>query len=399
MAVSMKDVAKLADVSVMTVSRVVNQSAPVDDDTRKKVEEAIKKLHYAPNLLARRLRQQHPQAQQNTALMYAVYEHYREAARLNMPYPKSPGQGKKLGVAMVFKEQPFNREIEQNIRHQAELAGFDASNLLFLDNHYDPEIGLKNAEFILFSHPNLFIEYQADVKVNHIIAAKFQDAGIPILAVDIPVPGAPFVGVNNWQAATMGGAHLAKLITERWGGWNAVDLIALLQNPAGGDVTMLRSEGFAAALIDAFGSAAEEKIVRVDGGLGRLEEGKIAMKQVLADFPAAKRIAVTSVNEETMAGVIQAMQEAGRWNPADALIITLGVDDLGKSQIRDGLSNAGVAFFPEKYGEYLLPAACAIIEGAPVPSHIYVENHIITPDTIEQFYPQHAGAFYGNEHS
>ena len=63
MAVSMKDVAKLADVSVMTVSRVVNQSAPVDDDTRKKVEEAIKKLHYAPNLLARRLRQQHPQAQ------------------------------------------------------------------------------------------------------------------------------------------------------------------------------------------------------------------------------------------------------------------------------------------------------------------------------------------------
>ncbi len=53
---SMKDVAKLAGVSVSTVSRVINKTIPVDDKTRKMVESAIKKTNYRPNLLARGLR-------------------------------------------------------------------------------------------------------------------------------------------------------------------------------------------------------------------------------------------------------------------------------------------------------------------------------------------------------
>ena len=90
---------------------------------------------------------------------------------------------------------------------------------------------------------------------------------------------------------------------------------------------------------------------------------------------------------KTMAGVIAALQEAERWNREDLIVITLGVDDLGKTQIREGVSDAGVAFFPEKYGEYIIPAACAILEGAPVPSHMYIENEIITKDNIDRFYP------------
>ena len=53
---SMKDVAKLAGVSVSTVSRVINNTVPVDENTRKKVQSAIKKTNYRPNLLARGLR-------------------------------------------------------------------------------------------------------------------------------------------------------------------------------------------------------------------------------------------------------------------------------------------------------------------------------------------------------
>ena len=53
---SMKDVARLAGVSESTVSRVLNQSLPVDETTRLKVEEAVRKLNYRPNLLAKGLR-------------------------------------------------------------------------------------------------------------------------------------------------------------------------------------------------------------------------------------------------------------------------------------------------------------------------------------------------------
>jgi LacI family transcriptional regulator len=49
---SIQDVAKLAQVSPMTVSRVLNKSAPVKEETRQRVEQAIENLRYVPNRLA-----------------------------------------------------------------------------------------------------------------------------------------------------------------------------------------------------------------------------------------------------------------------------------------------------------------------------------------------------------
>ena len=58
MMVTMKDVAALAGVSLITVSRVVNKSGYVGEVTRKKVEAAIEELQYVPNMLASNLRSQ-----------------------------------------------------------------------------------------------------------------------------------------------------------------------------------------------------------------------------------------------------------------------------------------------------------------------------------------------------
>lgn len=52
---TIKDVAKIAGVSVATVSRVLNESGYVNIDTRKKVEAAIKEMNYTPNEVARSL--------------------------------------------------------------------------------------------------------------------------------------------------------------------------------------------------------------------------------------------------------------------------------------------------------------------------------------------------------
>lgn len=58
MAYSIEDVAKEAGVSITTVSRVINNSShAVSEKTRKKVEKAIKKLDYKPNISAQTLRQ------------------------------------------------------------------------------------------------------------------------------------------------------------------------------------------------------------------------------------------------------------------------------------------------------------------------------------------------------
>lgn len=55
---TMKDVAKRAGVSLITVSRVVNSSNHVGIETRSKVEAAIAELQYVPNTIARNLRSQ-----------------------------------------------------------------------------------------------------------------------------------------------------------------------------------------------------------------------------------------------------------------------------------------------------------------------------------------------------
>lgn len=52
---TIKDVAKLAGVSISTVSRVMNKSKPVSPEVEKRVLEAINKLGFRPNELARSL--------------------------------------------------------------------------------------------------------------------------------------------------------------------------------------------------------------------------------------------------------------------------------------------------------------------------------------------------------
>lgn len=53
--ITIYDVAKAADVSLATVSRVINGSEVVREDTRIKVQEAIEKLGYKPNAIAQGL--------------------------------------------------------------------------------------------------------------------------------------------------------------------------------------------------------------------------------------------------------------------------------------------------------------------------------------------------------
>ena len=52
---TIKDVAKMADVSISTVSRVINDSKPVSPEARRRVLHAIEVLDYRPNEIARSL--------------------------------------------------------------------------------------------------------------------------------------------------------------------------------------------------------------------------------------------------------------------------------------------------------------------------------------------------------
>ncbi|HEV7949561.1 MAG TPA: LacI family DNA-binding transcriptional regulator, partial [Glaciihabitans sp.] len=56
MAVTLHDVAKVADVSIKTVSNVINDHPNIRPATRQRVLDAVAQLGYTPNLSARSLR-------------------------------------------------------------------------------------------------------------------------------------------------------------------------------------------------------------------------------------------------------------------------------------------------------------------------------------------------------
>ena len=58
MKITIVDVAKKANVSVATVSRVMNGNYPVKAETKKRVLEVVEELNYIPNMQARELTQQ-----------------------------------------------------------------------------------------------------------------------------------------------------------------------------------------------------------------------------------------------------------------------------------------------------------------------------------------------------
>lgn len=53
MAVTIRDVARAAGVSVSTVSRVLNNKGTISEETKKRIHEAMEELKYVPNDFAR----------------------------------------------------------------------------------------------------------------------------------------------------------------------------------------------------------------------------------------------------------------------------------------------------------------------------------------------------------
>jgi ribose transport system substrate-binding protein len=48
------------------------------------------------------------------------------------------------------------------------------------------------------------IEFQTDEEVAPIVAAKYPEANIPMIAIDIPHPGATYYGANDYESGLIG---------------------------------------------------------------------------------------------------------------------------------------------------------------------------------------------------
>ena len=213
---------------------------------------------------------------------------------------------------------------------------------------------------------------------------KFQQADIPVIAVDIPMVGATFFGVDNYRAGHMAGTALGEWVEGRW--QSQIDHLLTLEEPRAGWLPEARIQGQLDGLQEILGPIPPEQIHQLDcGNTSAISETAVtAMLAKLVDY---HHLAFISFNDEAAYGALQAARKANR--EQDVVIVGQGADRLIHGEIRDPQSRliGSTAYMPERYGESLMNLALKILRGESVPPAVYMNHVFIDAHTIDQYYP------------
>ncbi len=289
----------------------------------------------------------------------------------------------KIGFANLDERIPFAVDVRRGLERAAKEAG--NIDLVVADNQLDSEVALRIAENLVAKGVDLVIEYQLDEKMGSIIMSKFQQAGIPVIAVDIPMVGANFFGADNYQSGHMAGVALGEWIKKHWHGH--FDHLIVLEEPRAGALPAARIRGQLDGLQDVVGEIPQARITYLDSG-NTSEVSEAQMEEALKAHPDALKIAVISFNDDAAIGALTAARKAKR--EEDVIIVGQGADRIVRPEIRRGNSRiiGSTAFMPEKYGEKLIDMALRILRGEPVPPATYIDHTFINTKNIDLFYSE-----------
>lgn len=290
-------VAAEAGVGVGTVSRVLNGSPSVSEDTRRRVLEAIAALDYQPSAVARAL---------------------------------STGRTHAVGVVAPFFTQPSVIERLRGI--SPALAASDYQLVLF-----DVERTAQRRE----TFRSLAVRGRVDGVLSISLApsereaARLEAAGTPIVLVDREHDALPAVTVDDVEGGRLAAEHLLGL------GHRAIGFVGDDEdNPFGFDSSARRRMGFEAALADAGVPLREDWSMR--GPHGR-EAGRTSGAALLAGDE--RPTAIFASSDVQAIGVLEAARAAGVAVPADLSVI--GFDDIeaaayaGLTTITQSLEESG----------------------------------------------------------
>jgi ribose transport system substrate-binding protein len=286
-----------------------------------------------------------------------------------------------LGFAAQTTDSEFSRDVSQSIHR---IAARENLQLIAVDNHYSAKIALRNADLLIKEGVNLVLEFQTYEHVAPIISSKFLEANIPVIAIEIPHPGAVYFGADNYRAGLIGGQALGRWAKDVWDG--QVESLLLLELPIAGPLPQLRISGMVAGLSEALPGIDTRSVVHLDGN-GNFEHSLDVVRRYLRRTPP-KRTLVAAVNDPSALGALRAFEEAGRGHQC-AVMGQNAIREAREELRRPGTGLIGsVAYFPERYGEELIPLAMAILQKKPVPVSVFVKHELITPKNVGLIYPE-----------
>lgn len=286
----------------------------------------------------------------------------------------------RIGYAAQGQDTSFDREVRLGLARAAEREHVE---LLVVDNRYQPKIALRSADYLIREEVDLVIEFQTDEVIAPAIAAKYMEADIPFIAIDIPHPGATYFGANNYQAGLIGGHYLGRWARKHWGG--EVDEILLIELHRAGSLPKARIRGMLTGIAEVVRLSDSCRTLSIDGD-GQFATALERVRKHLRQSKA-KRVLVGAANDSSALGALRAFQEAGRAN--ECVVVGQNAEPEARAELRTPQTRliASVGYFPEKYGDGLLRLAFDILARKPVAPAVFTTHHIITPENVDHFYP------------
>ena len=290
-------VAAEAGVGVGTVSRVLNGSPSVSEDTRRRVLEAIATLDYQPSAVARAL---------------------------------STGRTHAIGVVAPFFTQP---SVIERLRGVSPVLSDSSYQLVLYD--------VERAEQMRDTFRSLSMRGRVDGILSISLAptgresARLKSAGTPIVLVDHEHDALPAISVDDVAGGRMAASHLLGLGHRRIGFVGDEE-----ENPFGFASSARRREGFEAALAAAGAPLDPEWIRRGPHGRAAGRACGAALL-ALADRPTA----IFASSDVQAIGVLEAARAAGIAVPGELSV--LGFDDVeaaayaGLTTITQSLEESG----------------------------------------------------------
>ncbi|WEZ85693.1 LacI family DNA-binding transcriptional regulator (plasmid) [Rhizobium sp. 32-5/1] len=277
MAITIKDVAQHAGVSVGTVSRVLAKNSTVNDAIRLKVEGVIEQLGYRPSSLGRNL-------------------------RLNRTYL--------IGLLIPDITNPFFAELAKQVEMLASAEGY---SVLLANTHDDPKAEQMQVEAMLSRLPfGLILVPVSDSAVNTIVA------GTRTVTVDRPLQGHALVSVDNARGGYMAADHLLSLGHRNLG---------YISGPSSTEVSRARRSGFISGITEFrrqhSGMVVESRIV--EGNFDYLS-GETLGRTLLQSAPGTRPTAIATASDQQAIGLMRAAADLGIRVPEDLSII--GFDDI-----------------------------------------------------------------------
>lgn len=169
--ITIYDVAQQAGVAISTVSRVLNKSPYVSEDTKERVVKAIKELQFRPQVNARKLASKEAQT---------------------------------LSIAIPTFTTPFFNEVLKGVKD--EIGALDLDFIIYNTGSSNQKQNLL--KFLDRGTPDAIIIFS--VEIDEEIDQILKSLNIPIILVDAKHPNYDYFHWDNFKGGYLAGQHLAR---------------------------------------------------------------------------------------------------------------------------------------------------------------------------------------------